>query len=239
MGVLVCVLWGSMVAQQAEMPAAPKPGLLSRLWDRVHLASSPAFYVRQTWHGDHLVLPPEVKTPDEPAPSLTEQLESVRKQKAEIEQQEAKLIDALKKQYEADKVRLEESRQRLEEERQRLEDLGVLPEPAASPTTSVFPEPASQYGEGDNAGCGFIIEAEANFAIMVGTTDFDEEIGLILVARKRPGPSADFTSFVFRGPDADDQDACKGLEEERRRLEKLGVLPGKLFDGFGGVGLSF
>jgi hypothetical protein len=135
MGVLVCVIWGSMVAQQTEVP---KPGLLSRLWDKVGFHQ---YYVgplpRPYWDvAPSSLLPPRspeslVPAPDDPADakatpdpapslaSLSDQLEAVRKQKAEIEQQEAKLMDALRQQYEADKLRLEE-------ERKRLEKVGVL-----------------------------------------------------------------------------------------------------------------
>ncbi len=251
MGVLVCVIWGSMAAQQAS-----KPSLLSRLWDKVGfhqhpvdppprlISIAPGSAVTSSWTrptdptspvpelvlapAAKVFLAPAAKVTSEPE-SLTDQLESLRKQKAEIEQKEKEVIDALKKQYETDKGRLEK-------ERKRLVDLGVLQEPATSPTTSMLPE---IKGDVD-----FVFEVRASWDVLQSShrIEFFQEVGLILVARQNPEPATPFTSFVFPAAVVVEQDACEGLEEEHRRLEKLGVLPAKpkLFDGYGeGVGFSF
>jgi hypothetical protein len=180
MGVLVCVICGSMVAQQTEVPAVQKPGLLSRLWEKygfhqytsgMTLASPysldhpPVYFPPNSPSGEEgvaaqqepltesVVIGPQgivVSNPTVlatqaylPEPqdataqkwhSLVSQLESVRKQKSEVEQQEKKALEALKKEFEADQARLEEVRKR-------LVNLGVLKEPAASPSTSMLPNP--------------------------------------------------------------------------------------------------
>jgi hypothetical protein len=210
---VVCAICLSLFTQQVDVPAAPKPGLLSRLWEKY------GYHRRFPWHcitkpdpddpeearQGRLLGQPEHNTDDlEEAKttlaSLTEQLESLRKQ-------EAKVIDALKKQYEADKVRLEEEGQRLEEERKRLEELGVLKEHA----TSVVLDQMEQYA----ADCEFKIKGDVDFVWEVrvepGYT-WPQEDYLILVARKRA------------------DEVGQGLEEER----KLGVLPAT-FDGYRGV----
>jgi hypothetical protein len=259
MGVLVCVIWGSMVAQQA-----PKPSLLSRLWDKVGfhqhpvdppprlISIAPGSAVTSSWTrptdptspvpelvlapAAKVFLAPAAKVTSEPE-SLTDQLESLRKQKTEIEQKEKEVIDALKKQYETDKVRLEK-------ERKRLVDLGVLQEPATSPTTSMLPEHLERDGFKIKGDVDFVFEVRASWDVLQSShsIEFFQEVGLILVARQNPESATPFSSFVFPPAVMVEQDACEGLEEERRRLEKLGVLPAKpkLFDGYGeGVGFSF
>ncbi len=149
----ICITWGSLVTQQAEVPTAAKPGFLSRMWDRfgVHryycASQLPSPYLLDhppAWFPDGAlailsaekgIAPVQESVTPQAAPTLaalTEELESLKKQKVEIERREQEVMEKLKRQYESDRANLEEARKRLVK-------LGVLRESATWSTYPVSP----------------------------------------------------------------------------------------------------